>query len=312
MANAPEVVVTSINGHLQRRVVVQLADDLPCLRRCSVRLAFPSQFPSAACLLRTCSRIVVRSWLPLLGCEATCIGIGQLSCGCMWCRRQQWTHERQSICDTGDDGQQRHGGAQGKAWSGWLPRKVELHTPPLTSYEVPLGDSFCGTMRSSVPSAAWCAADHAALPSHCLTPKQSAERCTTIYHDNGYSSQLARARNYVRFLSPRPHSPGSMASTVGVAQAAGLLSQLQDAVNSGNFPAAEEALVQLKVALMSFPSLPPTLAQSSTAAQEMQVARACTPPLAFHRDTPHVVGLPSMRRGHLRSCVHSQHEEGII
>lgn len=64
-----------------------------------------------------------------------------------------------------------------------------------------------------------------------------------------------------------------MASTVGVAQAAGLLSQLQDAVNSGNFPAAEEALVQLKVALMSFPSLPPTLAQSSTAAQEMQVAR---------------------------------------
>ncbi len=74
-------------------------------------------------------------------------------------------------------------------------------------------------------------------------------------------------------------SPGKLAAlsaiseTNSIASAGAKLGRLQSAVQTGDYDAADALLTELKLALLDFPALPPTLAASKHGNQELQIAR---------------------------------------
>ena len=80
-------------------------------------------------------------------------------------------------------------------------------------------------------------------------------------------------------------SPGKLAAlsamseTNSMASAGAKLGRLQNAVQTGDYVAADKALTELKLCLLDFPALPPTLAASKHGSQELQIARMCLPRL---------------------------------
>ena len=78
-------------------------------------------------------------------------------------------------------------------------------------------------------------------------------------------------------------SPGKLAAlsamseTNSLASAGAKLGRLQAAVQSEDYSTAQTLLTELKLALLDFPALPPTLAPSKHGSQELQIARETRP-----------------------------------
>jgi hypothetical protein len=77
-------------------------------------------------------------------------------------------------------------------------------------------------------------------------------------------------------------SPGKLAAlsamseTTSVASAASKLARLQSAVKLEQYETAEPLLMEMKMLLLDFQALPPTLAPSKHGNQELQIARTIT------------------------------------
>ena len=105
-------------------------------------------------------------------------------------------------------------------------------------------------------------------------------------------------------------SPGKLAAlsamseTNSIASAGAKLGRLQGSVQSGDYSTAETLLTELKLMLLDFPALPPTMAPSKHGNQELQIARESptTPTLSFHSHRP------MLYRGHIRSCMPDEHK----
>ena len=103
-----------------------------------------------------------------------------------------------------------------------------------------------------------------------------------------------------------------MAASSDVGNAAVSLAALQEAVNGKDVEKADGLLVELKLAMLRFPALPPSSAASATAAQELQIARACYPAAGVSPSTP-ATPVPAVhRRGYIRSCLCAEYNQGIF